>query len=48
VTGAKPEIAATVERMQASISAAVRTTELVYGTAETATDLEGVRVDIVV
>jgi valyl-tRNA synthetase len=52
VTGAKPEIAATVERMQASIRAAVRTLELVYGTvgdaAETATDLEGVRVGIAV
>jgi hypothetical protein len=47
-----PEIAATVERMQASIRAAVRTLELVYGTvgdaAETATDLEGVRVGIAV
>ncbi len=48
IAGAKPEIAATVERMQASINAAVRTTELVYGKAETATDLEGVRVDIAV
>jgi valyl-tRNA synthetase len=52
VTGAKPEITATVERMQASIRAAVRTLELVYGTvgdaAETATDLEGVRVGIAV
>jgi valyl-tRNA synthetase len=52
VTGAMPEIAATVERMQASIRAAVRTLELVYGTvgdaAETATDLEGVRVGIAV
>jgi valyl-tRNA synthetase len=52
VAGATPEIAATVERMQASIRAAVRTTEMVYGavldTGETATDLEGVKVDILV
>ncbi len=47
IAGAKPEIAATVERMQASIRAAVRTTEMVYGPAETASELEGVRVDIV-
>jgi valyl-tRNA synthetase len=46
VSGAKPEIAATVERMLSSIRAAVRTVELVYGAAETATDLEGVKVDI--
>ena len=48
VSGAKPEVQATIEQMQASIRAAVRTVEMSYGTAETPTDLDGVKVDIAV
>jgi valyl-tRNA synthetase len=45
---ASPETKATVEQMLSSIRAAVRTVELAHGPADTATDLEGVKVSIAV
>jgi valyl-tRNA synthetase len=43
---AQPEVAKTVRQMESSIRAAARTREFVYGAAESATELEGVKVDI--
>jgi valyl-tRNA synthetase len=47
ISEATPEVAHTVRHMETSIRAAVRTTEFAYGTASGASEVAGVKVDIV-
>lgn len=46
ISEATPEVAHTVRHMETSIRAAVRTTEFAYGTASGASEVAGVKVDI--